>query len=380
MQWFLKRFSRRALGLATASTLLALIVGELAVRSLGLDPAPREGSFSTKVHSKAWGTLGEVMGIELRPGASGQVTYPPDRGQPQRSVAYRINSLGFRDRELTAAKSPKEYRILCLGDSFTFGTGIDQSDTWPRLLGEVLGERDRRVTTANLGIYSLNVLQQEAWLRRVLDERDVQASHVVWCFYINDASGLGFERSSKKRSSAAHWIERLGLTSGVWKRGTETSDPMKRTMWLRRRSALADLLAYRLYENLHRQVTVEHYLENWSRDGDSLETVRHSVDRVAALCAKRGLRLSLCMYPALIGRFDDSHPYADAHAVLGEIAKDTGTEYLDLRVPLQGSQPATLWAHLHDQHPNRLANERVAAYLADELFPGPGTRDSAHRE
>ena len=376
----IRRLPWRGLGLSFLSTVIALAVGEVIVRAGGLDPAPREASFSAKVHRVATGRLGETMGIELRPGASNRVTYPPDRGREEREVRYRINSLGFRDRELTAAKVPGEYRILCLGDSFTFGTGVPLEDAWPRLLEGVLTERRAAFTTANLGIYSLNVLQQEAWLRRVLAERQVEADHVLWCLYINDASGPGFTAEEQVLSPEAHWIQRLGLTSGVWERGTEATPAMKRTMAVRRVSALADFLAYRLYGALHSAATMRGYLDNWSESGEDLQKVRASLERVAALCRNRGLRLSVCMYPSLIGSFDENHPYAAAHEALADMAAELELEYFDLRAPLAGLRPDGLWAHLHDQHPNRAANERVARYLADQLFPKLALEASAQGE
>ncbi len=44
-----------------------------------------------------------------------------------------INSLGLRDKEVSIDKGNK-YRILCVGDSFTFGWGVDIEDSWPSQL------------------------------------------------------------------------------------------------------------------------------------------------------------------------------------------------------------------------------------------------------
>src|SRR5690606_29568648 len=46
-------------------------------------------------------------------------------------VANRINSCGIRDREeLCAPKAPGERRIVCVGDSFTFGWGVRVEHAW----------------------------------------------------------------------------------------------------------------------------------------------------------------------------------------------------------------------------------------------------------
>src|SRR5919201_312453 len=47
----------------------------------------------------------------------------------------RTNDLGFRDnRAAIAAKKPGEFRIIVIGDSFTFGPGIDYERIYTSLL------------------------------------------------------------------------------------------------------------------------------------------------------------------------------------------------------------------------------------------------------
>jgi len=48
-----------------------------------------------------------------------------------------INSLGLRDREIHIKKGAK-YRILCFGDSWTFGWGVNIENSWPKKLEQYL--------------------------------------------------------------------------------------------------------------------------------------------------------------------------------------------------------------------------------------------------
>lgn len=50
----------------------------------------------------------------------------------------RINSLGFRDREYSVQKPPGVFRILCLGDSTTFGHWLPVEKTYSKVLEELL--------------------------------------------------------------------------------------------------------------------------------------------------------------------------------------------------------------------------------------------------
>ena len=53
---------------------------------------------------------------------------------PDYSVVYKTNSKGLRDQEYPAEKLPGKTRILAIGDSFTFGTGIAYGDRYTDLL------------------------------------------------------------------------------------------------------------------------------------------------------------------------------------------------------------------------------------------------------
>lgn len=53
-------------------------------------------------------------------------------------VTYQINSYGLRDREYALEKPKDVYRILMLGDSYTFGIGNNIEDTFTKLLEKKL--------------------------------------------------------------------------------------------------------------------------------------------------------------------------------------------------------------------------------------------------
>jgi len=61
-----------------------------------------------------------------------------------------INSLGFRDREFKPKTSPDEIRIAVLGDSFTFGWGVEENESWPRILEKKLCEKGYPAVVMNL--------------------------------------------------------------------------------------------------------------------------------------------------------------------------------------------------------------------------------------
>jgi len=69
---------------------------------------------------------------------------------PEFSYTAATNSLGFRDREF-AGRNTAKIRILTLGDSFTYGWGVEASQSWPKVLETILRDRGDDVEIANLG-------------------------------------------------------------------------------------------------------------------------------------------------------------------------------------------------------------------------------------
>lgn len=64
-----------------------------------------------------------------------------------------LNSEGFRDAEFSRAKPPGERRVLMIGDSQVYGTGVPQEHTLPRLLEAHL----QRVSEATHRVFNLGL-------------------------------------------------------------------------------------------------------------------------------------------------------------------------------------------------------------------------------
>lgn len=116
--------------LATASILVVIVLSVLADRLVGLlAPAP--------------GLPGTM-----------ELLFPPHSEQTFETADFRytahINSLGLRDREFPTQRTDA-YRIIAIGDSYTYGWGVEIEETWLRVLEENLEREGLNVETMNLG-------------------------------------------------------------------------------------------------------------------------------------------------------------------------------------------------------------------------------------
>jgi lysophospholipase L1-like esterase len=66
------------------------------------------------------------------------------------SYQARINNLGFRDRDFAGRRSGAK-RVLAIGDSFTYGWGVDGEDSWPKVMERDLRRGGLDIEVANLG-------------------------------------------------------------------------------------------------------------------------------------------------------------------------------------------------------------------------------------
>jgi hypothetical protein len=93
----------------------------------------------------------------------------------------QTNGQAFRNTsEIAPAVAPGRYRVICSGDSFTFGDGVDNDHTWC----QQLAARDPRIEPVNLGEGGYGA--DQAYLRFLRDAKDLQYQVHVFAFISND--------------------------------------------------------------------------------------------------------------------------------------------------------------------------------------------------
>jgi len=125
----------------------------------------------------------ETIGV-FRPRATSRVSWPPE-------LAYtaRINSLGLRGPEVALKPSEGVFRVLCLGDSTTFGFYVEEAETLPqRLQGSLLEGGSAPVEVINGGCGGWSIASQA----RFFSERGskLEPQLVVLTFCGNDLADL----------------------------------------------------------------------------------------------------------------------------------------------------------------------------------------------
>ena len=140
--------------LLLVASFLSLAAGELVVRWA----APAPWLYPLDAPEDALMTAHPQLGYALLPSTAERWT------RAHWSVHVEINADGLRDAPLSAARTAS-LRALAVGDSFTFGIGVEQEQTWPEVLERALAQRtgaSSAVVNAGVPAYSARQMRLRA--------------------------------------------------------------------------------------------------------------------------------------------------------------------------------------------------------------------------
>lgn len=153
----------------------------------------------------------------------------------------RINEDGFRGPRIPEERVPRRYRILVLGDSYVFGHGVEEDETFCSLLSNMLPGSE----VLNFGVSGYST-DQELLL---LQDRGVRYDPdlVILCLYRNDILDNGHDTAwglYRKPRFRVDGDGQLALESDTVPPGVPFGMKLRRE--LRSRFVLYDVIAYRL--------------------------------------------------------------------------------------------------------------------------------------
>ena len=283
--------------------------------------------------------------------------------QERRAWEYRYdgiernNIFGFRTAYESLEKPPNTFRIVALGDSFTWGDKIpDTEDTWPAQLEnelrqsaeplslEVVNLGHRGYTTAN----EAELLQRLGW--------SYQPDMVIVGYVLNDAlpSGPDFERRSMEWLLPYHYLVPDPFRGGAIAQSATLGIIEGR--WTALRTSVPASLAYPML--YHPDST------GWRQTREAFREMGQAFDDQSV----PGL---LVLFPEFVpGVWTlESYPHRQLHATVKQEALASGFLVLDLlpAFAAEGGDWSDWWATPWDRHPNPAAHALAARTVADFL-------------
>ncbi len=277
-----------------------------------------------------------------------------------------INSLGIREKELSTEKAPNTYRLLCLGDSVTFGYGTENDRTYVRVLESLLREHrpNQRFEAINAGIGGFSTLQELLFLKEV--GLKFKPDLVIVAFVLNDV--LDVESVKAKIERAKHLKEKENARGAGWKdaslyglfRGTALYRMFTVAMaWYKKWDEAQG--AKNLVANPNSPPQIE---KNW-------EEIEQHLREINDLADESGFRVLLVIFPFRF-QVEGKDPMRTPQDRLLRFGKEIGMPTLDLLPIFRKEKGNSLF--IDTNHPtttgHRLAAETIYSRIeAEGLLP-----------
>jgi lysophospholipase L1-like esterase len=338
-------------------------------------------------------------GVQVAGSPYGNFYSPPMLDSPtlldsvlaRQPVNIQINSLGFRESSDIGGA-----RIFALGDSFTFGWGVDATDSWPEILGREISQE-----VYNLGIHDASPRQELELLKYVLDKyaTGVRPEKLVWMIYEgNDLeddysevvypyqgptevplfAGTVIEAAESlvrtiRTQSIIYRVQRDQIRLRKADRGPGDNpfqvDGVNLVYPLYRSETLGPRLFYQYYVELA-GMPVSYVDTHWNRAG--LEQV---FEEMRTLAASQGFEVAVVFAPSaarLHGPYFDEFPPISKRPHFLEFVESlsaaSGFSFVNLYTLMKPYAQTELLYFRDDDHFNQRGNALAADLIARQLF------------
>jgi hypothetical protein len=262
----------------------------------------------------------------------------PSRKDRPQHYFFPEGSVSMRDYVYTAKKPPNTYRIVVVGDSFTFGTGMHFDDTFSKRIERILNlnKGGPKVEVLNYGIPGYSSEQEVLLVKRALHR---EADLVLTEITLNDPELQPFHVTNPNFDPSGN----VRLDRPIFQYWKSLA-----FIWTR----LASSQSHRFYKDYYFKLFNDH--ENWGRFTRSLKEMKHA-------SAKKGAKFAAVIFPLFSHALDDNYPFLPLHQKIDGMLTEQEIPYLDL-YPAYKDIPETRLQIIPgvDSHPNEIGH-RIAA-------------------
>ncbi|MBF0479017.1 MAG: SGNH/GDSL hydrolase family protein [Candidatus Omnitrophica bacterium] len=273
-------------------------------------------------------------------------------------VSHHTNNLGFRGPQVALSKPTNTTRVMFLGDSFTFGEGVRDEDTYAEQFRRLANAPNGRlaqipgykpVESVNLGVGGFNTSQEWALLNDA--GNSLSPDYIVIGYTLNDAEGRlftiedgRFVRADREarvaeglatRVEAPAWIKIFRLHKLLWQ-------------------------AYNQFQLSKK--TIQHYEDIYRTNELDWQKTKSAFSSIGTWSREHKVPVIVVIFPVLY-KINNHYPFESIHNLVHAELDKAGLSYIDLWPALKRYRDMDLWVHPTDQHPN----EKVHRIAAEEL-------------
>lgn len=259
-----------------------------------------------------------------------------------------VNSKGRRDHGYDYKKPEGIFRIVAVGDSFTFGFGVCRlDDIFLMRLEKALNIGSKKYEVIN-GSSQGNTIGEYLWLKN--EGVKFSPDLIIVVYFFNDATDTG---SNPYISSKLH------------------KESLKNT---RRGSFLYNYLEYKNMRRIISKQTIREYKASYfdkSKMGLWNEC-KESILAIKKLAEEQNAKLLFVIFPILFN-LDKNYGFQDIHDIILNFLKENKIaqhSFLPDFIAYKG-KAESLWVNIDDAHPNEKAHAIAAKSLYKYLTNSP---------
>ncbi len=253
----------------------------------------------------------------------------------------KINSEGMRDDEYGLEKPKDVYRIAVLGDSNTFGLGVEQDETYSAVLERMLEKNlDSKYEVLNFGVPGYTSKQELELLKtKVLSyEPDL----VILAYTLDDP---------EEKTLNVKIEEKKSFLMKFWE--VSSRSRFVKFMKAKMKSTLDRW-------NVKNKGYVDFYQDLYENDSEEWEVNREVLKEFYETCEENNIKVLIVVFP-LFTNLNENYPYKNIHEKVILEASEDGYYTLDLFPYFKGMDANSLRVSpMYDTHPNKQAHNIIA--------------------
>lgn len=250
------------------------------------------------------------------------------------------NSMGLRDKEYEFKHDT--YRILALGDSFTYGSGLRNQNSWPKKTETFLHSKGfNNLEILNGGRPGTDTISQYKLFERFTSK--YEPDMVVMGFIINDCTNIC-------------------STCGAVNLKNKFEEKIKSKQQIKSYLFRYIELTYLKYK-LTRETIAEYSLP-YENNSHEFQQCKEGFLKFKNASEQNDFELIVIIYPMLI-QLNENYPFREIHKTMEDFLDSEGIKVYDLTPEFYNYNNKDLWLSWYDSHPNIMANEIAAKKISD---------------
>lgn len=264
--------------------------------------------------------------------------------------SLKLNSFGLRDQDHAGVKTENSCRVLILGDSFAFGSGVRDHEVFTELLenrfiSEYSGS-GKNIEFMNGGIVGSMTYHWLDLLLRIKDSFNPDVVLIV--FFLRDGSNINSQEA-------------------IFEPIRNFLKPKEKKSWLYTHSYLVrifeDSMNRLALSTKYTRMLNDSYFGNMEQIRE-WEKAKENILKIKAISNQIHAKVGLVVFPVLID-FNRNYPFKRICNLIMKFGIENNIPSHNLLPAFMGEYAPNLWVSGFDQHPNVRAHK----IAADSIFP-----------